>query len=140
MKGVCDTCLGLAHKLLPEFVHAVYLVMLSYPNALPHPNCFPSIYAYSKVNLRSFSAADRPSDDLTVEADREQAPGVKGNCYKACCAVRPLPLALTFCMSECLSSTYSYGYASQQLEPAHNAEVCSDGCAALIVVDKPCGT
>ncbi len=102
MKGVCDTCLGLAHKLLPEFVHAVYLVMLSYPNALPHPNCFPSIYAYSKVNLRSFSAADRPSDDLTVEADLEQAPGVKGNCYKACCAVRPLPLALAFCISECL--------------------------------------
>ena len=89
MRGVCDTCPALAHKLLPEFVHAVYLVMLLYPNAWPHPNCFPSIYAYSKVNVCSRSAADRPSDDVVVEADLEQAPGVQGNFYIPCCAVRP---------------------------------------------------
>ena len=120
------------------------LVMLSYPNALPHPNCFQSIYAYSKVNVCSCSAADRPSDDVVVEADLEadleQAPGVQGNFYIACCAEQPQsPIGIGICKSKCLYSTHSYGYASQQHKPAHNAENCSDACAALVAIDKPCG-
>ena len=119
----------------------MYLVMFAYPNALSHPNCFQSIYAYSKVNVCSCSAADRPSDDVVVEAaGLEQAPGVQGSFYIACCSEQPQgSIGIGIYNSKCLFSTYSYGYASQQHNPAHSAEQCSDACAALMVIGKPCG-
>ncbi len=112
------SCMYLAqHELksvLPDFVHAVYLLMLPYPDALSHPNCFQPIYAYSKANVCSCCAADRPSDDVVVEADLEQAPGVQGNFYIACCAEQTQVLVgIGICNPKCLFSTYSYGYVSQ---------------------------
>ena len=133
MKDACNTCPGLDHKLLPEVVHAVYLVIRwPNPNALSHPNCFQSIYAYSKVNVCSCSAADRPSDDVVVEAaGLEQAPGVQGNFYIACCSEQPqgsIGIGIGIYDSKCPFSTYSYGYASQQHNPAHSAQKCSVRC------------
>jgi len=92
------------------------------------------------VNVCSCCAADRPSDDVVVEADLEQALGVQGNFYIACCAEQSqVPIGIGICNSKCLFSTYSYAYASQQHKPAHNAENCFDACAALIVTDESCG-
>ncbi len=52
------------------------------------------MYAYGEVYVCPRSAADRPSDDVVVEADLEQAPGADGNFYIACCAEHPrFPLA-----------------------------------------------
>lgn len=96
------------------------------------------MYAYGEVNVCPCSAADRPSDDVVVEADLEQAPGAEGNFYIACCAEQSqVPIGIG--NSKCLFSTYSYAHAPQQDKSARNAQNCSDASTALMVIVRPCG-